>query len=351
MESLFGAADHADFDHSCRTFVMATTRSTTAPSRATLVACFTAVALGGCTFMAVQTAPAKLASTDRTALAKQADGLFWQTLHSGNYDGIARALEVQTAAYLQNPNDAVTAARAGWLHIWRLAESTRMPSRPATITNDAVMARKYFEEAVKLNPAEARYSGFLGAAMLAEAHIHKDQKLQRAGYFQLRDSITAWPEFNLFTAGYVMSGQPAVSERFVEGLEWQWQTLDLCVGEKVDRQAPDFKRYMAQATTEGVKRVCWNSTIAPHNFEGFFMNMGDMLVKAGQWQVAQTVYANARHSPSYAQWPFKAQLEQRERSAQANVLAFNAVGDNTARINSTPMMNGSNYSCMACHQR
>jgi hypothetical protein len=104
-----------------------------------------------------------------------------------------------------------------------------------------------------------------------------------------------------------------------------------------------------------VKSVCWNSVIAPHNFEGFFMNMGDMLVKAGQWQLAQKVYANARHSSSYAQWPYRAQLEQRERDAQANVAVFNAVGDTSARINAnvgtTSMMNGSNYSCMACHQK
>jgi len=38
---------------------------------------------------------------------------------------------------------------------------------------------------------------------------------------------------------------------------------------------------MSKKTKEGKKRVCWNSWIAPHNFEGFFLNMGDMLVKSG----------------------------------------------------------------------
>jgi hypothetical protein len=51
----------------------------------------------------------------------------------------------------------------------------------------------------------------------------------------LLDAIEAWPEFNLFTAGYVMSRLPADSPRFKEGLEWQWRTLDVCVQERIDR--------------------------------------------------------------------------------------------------------------------
>ena len=114
--------------------------------------------------------------------------------------------------------------------------------------------------------------------------------------FDLLAAIDGWPEFNLFTAGYTMSRQPADSERYKQALEWQWETLDVCVGEKINRADPGYAKYMSLATTEGRKRVCWNSWIAPHNFEGFFLNMGDMLVKAGDWQAAQKIYANAELS-------------------------------------------------------
>ena len=40
---------------------------------------------------------------------------------------------------------------------------------------------------------------------------------------------------------------------------------------------------MTLETKEGARRACWNSRIAPHNLEGFFLNMGDMLVKSGDW--------------------------------------------------------------------
>lgn len=306
--------------------------------------------LGGCAAIAVATAPPKTASTVRTALAAQADALFWQTLHGARYDDIGRALELQTAAYLENPSDALTAAHTGWLHFWRLAESSRLAQVPATITADAVMARRYFEEAVRLQPDEARFQGFLGASQLTEGSIHRDHKLTRQGYFTLKDSVAAWPEFNLFTAGYTMSRQPADSERFREALEMQWRTLDLCAGQPIDRLNPDFGRYVSRQTATGPQRACGNSWIAPHNFEGFFLNMGDMLVKAGDVPTALKIYANARHSPAYSAWKHRSLLEQRVADAEVNVKAFNAPV--TAQTpDSRRMMVQTSVSCMACHQK
>ena len=68
-----------------------------------------------------------------------------------------------------------------------------------------MVARRYFQEAVKLDPSDARYLSFLAGHTEVEGNLHKDEKLTREGYLMLLDSIKAWPEFNLFTAGYVMS--------------------------------------------------------------------------------------------------------------------------------------------------
>lgn len=80
-----------------------------------------------------------------------------------------------------------------------------------------------------------------------------------------------------------MSRLSADSPQFKEGLEWQWLTLDECIGGKIDRANPDYFSQMSTENKEGRKRACWNSWIAPHNLEGFFLNMRDMLVKAGDW--------------------------------------------------------------------
>ena len=306
--------------------------------------------LASCSYVAEKTAPEKRAATTRTAAALKADEMFWATLHGGAYEQIPQALEAQTAAYLANPTDAVSAAHVGWLHIWRVSERARLSAIPATLTDDAVVSRRYFQEAVALDPTEARYLGFLAAATLAEGNINRDERLTRRGYFMMLDAIKAWPEFNLFTAGYVMSAQPAGSERFKQALQWQWQNLDVCVGETVDRRTAEYAKYMTLETQEGRKRVCWNSQIAPHNFEGFFLNMGDMLVKAGDWQTARKIYGDAKLSPTYSQWQYRDVLEQRIRDAPDNVAAFSAPVDPTYHGDKQIMV-ATAFACMACHRQ
>jgi len=181
----------------------------------------TSMALTGCGYVAEHTAPKKQPATSRSAQALSADELFWNTLHGADYEHIAPALEAETAAYLSAPNDAVATAHVGWLHIWRLSERQRLTAVPATITDDATLSRKFFEEAVALNPDDARYLGFLASATLAEGSIHQDEAETRRGYYLMLDAIKAYPEFNLFTAGYTMSSQPADSDRYKQALEWQ----------------------------------------------------------------------------------------------------------------------------------
>jgi len=182
---------------------------------------------------------------------------------------------------------------------------------------------------------------------MAEGTIHKDEKMVRRGYFTMKDAVAAWPEFNLFTAGYTASTQPVDSERYRDALEQQWRNLDVCVAERVDRANPDYARYMRLETREGPKRVCWNSWIAPHNFEGFFLNFGDMLVKAGQVETALTMYGNARLAREFPAWPYRAVLEARIAGAAANVEAFRksdpAPGAPTLMVRSP-------FACTACHQ-
>jgi hypothetical protein len=301
--------------------------------------------------VAVMTAAKKEGAETRSKAAVQADEVFWVTFHGGDYDNIQRVLEALTAAYLEAPNDAKTAAHIAWLHNWRVVERVRMRSSPATITDDTHVARRYFEEAVKLDPTDARYRGFLAGHTLIEGNLHKDERLTRKGYFMMRDAIEMWPEFNLFTGGFVFSRLPPNSPQFKEGLEWQWRTLDICIGGKIDRNVPDYSAYMSLETTEGSQRACWNSWIAPHNFEGFFLNMGDMLVKAGDWRTAQKVYANAKLSKTYADWNFGSVLEDRIERAEANVAVFNTPdGVPEGKSDWPRLMIDSAFACVGCHQ-
>ena len=78
-----------------------------------LSAALAALVIGGLVWVnrdhiAVALAPKKVAAQTRSESARQADEVFWQTLHGGQYDSIGKALEVLTPEYLKTPDDAVT---------------------------------------------------------------------------------------------------------------------------------------------------------------------------------------------------------------------------------------------------
>jgi hypothetical protein len=297
--------------------------------------------------IAIWLAPAKTASKTISEKSKIANEKFWNAFHGGRYDGIPGVLEALTAAYLENPGDAETAAHIGFSHVWRLSERARLEVQSASITDEAVLARKYFSEAVRLVPDDQRFRGFYASMELSEGAIHHDEKLKRRGYFDLLKAIEGWPEFNLFTAGYVLSALPVTDSKYADAVQYQWQNLDICVDEKVDRRMPDFTKYMAKETTTGPKRACWNSWIASHNFEGFFMNMGDMIVKQGDAATARRIYANAKLSKTYEAWAFRPVLEDRILQAEDNVALFRNPRP-TEKIRT--MMQASAFACMGCHQ-
>jgi hypothetical protein len=94
-------------------------------------------------------------------------------------------------------------------------------------------------------------------------------------------------------------------------------------------------------------RACWNSWIAPHNFEGFFMNFGDMLARADDLPNAKAMYETARLSKTYAQWPYREVLERRLARLDTLPALLNSAKAEESEF--TSMIN-TRFSCMACHQ-
>lgn len=74
--------------------------------------------------------------------------------------------------------------------------------------------------------------------------------------------------------------------------------------------------------------------------------MGDMLVKAGDWQTAQKIYANVKLAKEYPAWRYQAVLEERIAQARSNVALFNA----PPQAANVRMMINSEFAWMACHQ-
>ncbi len=304
-----------------------------------LVFPFILLTLVSCEPIALLTTPKKQAVHSTTKTAVTAEKYFWKTLHQGHYQDIDNADYLLMAAYLENPNDPALAAHLGFLHLWKITERQRLRVQSPLITNEIILAKKYFSDAHALQPDNAIYQGFLGDTQLIEGQIFHDQQEEVRGYFTLKRAIAKWPAFNYFTAGYPMSSLPSDSKHFKQALDWQWATLDICIGEKINRTDPDYSPYMVleDKPYDSQMRACWNSSIAPYNFEGFFMNMGDMLVKTGDWKTAVIIYNNAKLAKNYKDWPYRKMLEQRIKDARHHK-------------NQQTMMLNSGFGCVACHQ-
>lgn len=85
------------------------------------------------------------------------------------------------------------------------------------------------------NPADPEI-----ALLLAHSHLWTlSERTSRTGYFQLRESVRRYPEFNGFSAAFPLSGQPRDSDRFAEAVDLMWLNLEECGGDDFDRATFD----------------------------------------------------------------------------------------------------------------
>ncbi len=75
-----------------------------------------------------------------------------------------------------------------------------------------------------------------------------------------------------------------------------------------------------------------------------------MLTKNGELEEAKKIYALAKESDTYDEWPFKTTLERRITEVKANSIEFNKVVDETNLNTQKVIMFNSKLSCMGCHQ-
>ena len=287
-----------------------------------------------------------------TALETEAHQYFWNQLHQGHYDSLDKVLDKLHYAYMQDQQDFKLAAHLGFAYVWKVTERQRMDSIRPSIVRAGDLSQRYFEEAVALNPYDPRLQGFKAGLMLVNGSRHADEKLRTRGYFEGQEAIREWPSFNLFSVGYVMSVIEHDNERYDEALEYQWQNLEACLCREIDQDQPDLSdidKIPARVADDYKKsRACTNSWIAPHNVEGFLLNLGDMLVKKGDTAQAREVYESISLIAESDAWPYRPQLDNRLANLEENVQKFRRQGrisDNQRVFIQTE------FGCMGCHQK
>jgi hypothetical protein len=315
----------------------------------TRLALVSLMCLAGCSSLAVAVAPKKQPKPDDRAFVKTLTEDFWAALHGGRYDAIGGLLERHKQAYLTHPFDASIAAHTGFLHMWRIAESARSPELVAGITDDMSLARVYFGSAVKLDPDWALVRGFWASTVLAEGAIHQDQRQLREGYFALEDAVAMWPELNLFTKAFMLAQAKHDSPEYQQAVDAFWKNVEVCADGAPDRKHPDFSKFARPDPNDPKKAICFNTWKAPFNFEGSMLVFGDLLVKQGEVEAAKQVYASARLSPRFEQWPYRQTLEARLANADANVAPFRL--EPREQPAEKKFITGAAFTCTVCHQK
>jgi hypothetical protein len=257
----------------------------------------------------------------RATPAARAVERFWNAYHGNDYGAIPFVQRELTTALRADPNNPTLYALLGATHFWHIGEAgrDRNPRDPAFAT-DMPTAADLFRKALNLDyyaehPTgyvnDDHLPGYLGITTVHVGQMRRDPAIIAQGDALLELAVYQFPEFNNFNRWAAHNSDPKESPAYQRALDSLWQALDACTGTAIDRTNPDIGPYLDLQTAVGRKKACWSeSKIAPHSLEGFMLNLGNGLVKAGQVNTARTVFANAKYADNYAGWPYREVLEQ-----------------------------------------
>jgi hypothetical protein len=281
---------------------------------------------------------------------------FWAVYHGNNYDAIPQVQEQLQEAIEDNPQNPTLYALLGATHFWHIGEAARdtTPHDP-TLAQDMSDAVELFRKSLELDYYTRHLIGFINddhqPGYLGITTVHLGQQDKNPDVIAKGDQLLdfaayQFPEFNNFNRWAAHNTDARDSDSYKKALESLWQGIDACVGEPIDRTNPDLRPYLNLVTSVGRKKACWwEGDLAPYSFEGYILNLGNGLVKAGQIDAAKIVFADARYAKNYQTWPYRKYFEQAANSDLNARAALYANGD----ASSEPPLGVPNRGCSYCH--
>jgi hypothetical protein len=281
---------------------------------------------------------------------------FWTVYHGNDYNAIPEVQAELQAALDRDPNNATLYALLAATHFWHIGEYTRDAKQDQNVLHqDMPTAAQLFQKALDLDYNgrhlvgyinDDHLPGYLGITTIHVGQMTNDPTIIAHGDHMLDYAVYQFPEFNNFNRWAAHNTDPKDTATYKNALDSLWQGLDACVGGAIDRTNPDAGPYLNLQTSVGRKKACWSEgDLAPHGFEGYMLNLGNGLVKAGQVDVARIVYANARYAKNYAAWPYRQVLETIAASDLNARAALYADGNQS----NDPPLAVPNRSCVYCH--
>ncbi len=260
-----------------------------------------------------------------TADTHPATLMFRASLRTGDRNGRAAAIAALDTAVKALPNEEELQLLLGLAYLWRLAEP--LPGEDALLSQlgDATGARDHLRLAYQLCPTDYRVLAWLGPVLVQFGRRLNDTAQVDEGLMLLEQGIAAYPSFVLFSKLLVYADSPR------ESPEFQYAYDAVLANQIACDQTPNDP-------------ACSNA-IVPHNREGGWLYMGDVLTKALKHDEAQAAYNNALSEPSYATWSFQSVANERLQNLDARIGLYS----NASTADDPAVAWTANNQCALCH--
>jgi hypothetical protein len=232
---------------------------------------------------------------------------------------------------------------SGLMRLWQLGDKLDLSTNAVDVVNESHTMVDRFTKARALLPKDDRAPGFQGLASVEIGKILGEKDLVTQGLSDLDDGIAIFPAYTHFLRALASVDSPKDSDDFAAVLDNLKAVTDTCGFAKDSSGDFEYKK----GPLSGPLRVCNDEGIVPHVMEGFFVEYGDALLKAGHpAEEARAMYRSATHAPRFAQWPFASELQDRIDNADQRAALY-ADSDTT---NDPTLWNQGGHLCIGCHQ-
>jgi hypothetical protein len=268
----------------------------------------------------------------------------YEALIAGNHEILPRLVPSMDALFEQRPEDGVVAFYSGIVHLWSLTRGRQDPNRDLpSMALEADAAIKSFERAVALRPTSEHAAAFLGVALLAVGDSIGNEVQIEEGRRVLDGAVPLHPAYVNGVRGIAFGGLPRSHPLFAEAEAALFATVEACGYEGGGEHGLRFA--YPPGALPSARRVCNDSGLVAHVWEGLFLTFGDVVVKRGDADRARVLYANARSAPDYDRWILRDVLEDRIAGADARAQLY--LDDDPA--NDPPTWMEGDQVCVGCH--
>lgn len=212
-----------------------------------------------------------------------------------------------------------------------LTGNDRRASLARIVGAEGAAAQTPLDRAAELLALDSRIPGFRAAATYANGFTQGDPALLALGLERIDAAVEANPLFNAFDLFAVVAPVTPGSSAYFQ-----------------DRILPlvDFV-FSDPSCLATLPETCSNAGMAPHNFEGTLILLGDIYAKGGRLATAQVWYGLAQATGAAASWRYQAIADDRVAMAAARVALY----QDADPTNDPPLLGGGGGSCRHCHNK